>query len=405
MVTNTSLGKALQEARKYIRLSQSAIAEKLNITRQIISAIESGKREISAAELKFFCNVYRISPNDLLGLDVVDHDSEAMSNIDFRMNDDKELTKHDLREIKEFSQRKFPYSSEYFERWEQSFNKYINLSKSPFESIKKIVSTLRRELKQQQPPINLFLMVEELGVIVVPTYLEKVAAVVFYSSKTDRVPPRILVNCNQPVDRQRFSIGHELAHLFLHNKEEAPHPHYFKRQFDKKEIDADMFSAELLMPRELLQQSIEQIKNKPSLEEVVFLLSWLYQVSFLAMSTRLYNLNLITREVFDDLGKIKPSKIESSINKTTNSRPFFPEKHLYSLKKHIFLTQKPWQLNQDVIRKLQEMAYTRYIGEETQGGSIPSILYELEPANIVYEKVTLWVAKEYPLFKDIEQNI
>src|SRR5437588_5625364 len=70
-------------------------------------------------------------------------------------------------------------------------------------------------------------------------------------------PPRILVSSAQPLPRQRFSIGHELAHLLLHEEVLIVHAHYYKRQLDQKEIDADAFSAELIMPRDLLTKSIE----------------------------------------------------------------------------------------------------------------------------------------------------
>jgi hypothetical protein len=51
----------------------------------------------------------------------------------------------------------------------------------------------------------------------------------------------------------------------------------------------------------------------------------------------------------------------------------------------------------DVVRKMQEMAYTRYVGQETQGGAKPAALYSLDPPGKVYERVALWIAKKYPL--------
>lgn len=56
-----------------------------------------------------------------------------------------------------------------------------------------------------------------------------------------------------------------------------------------------------------------------------------------------------------------------------------------------------FRIDQDVVRRLQEIAYTRYVGTQTEGGATPSAAYNLEPANKVYEKVALWFADKYPL--------
>lgn len=400
-MNNDDLGRALQEERKYIRLSQTTVAKLLGVTRQVVSAYESGKREVSAKELQTLCNLFRVSPNDLLGFKPQEHINSSQS-VDFRMNDEfglTDLTDHDKREIEELYLRLTPQTDGHLLHWKKSFQKYSKVLVEPFNTIKQLATVVRKDHEQNQPPINIYLLVEKLGIIITPTYFEKVAAVVFHADEQHNKPPRIVVNSNQPLDRQRFSIGHEVAHLFLHNSETLIHPHVFKRQSEKKEVDADAFAAELLMPSELLKQSIKNLPAKQSPEDAVFLLSYLYQVSFLAMIMRLYSLGLITRTVRDQLMKVKPSKIDGSVNKITGKRPFEAQKHLKSLEMEIGLTQKSKVLDQDTVRKIQEIAYTRYLGEETNGGDIPTVLYDLEPAGIVYEKVVLWIAETYPLFK------
>ncbi|MBL8017143.1 MAG: ImmA/IrrE family metallo-endopeptidase [Ignavibacteria bacterium] len=397
-MTSENLGKCLQEARKHLRLSQTAVAKLLNVTRQVISAYESGKRDISAKELQILCNLFRIYPNDLLGFKPYEHTNIAQG-MDFRMNDDPDLTDHDKREIEEFYLRAIPQNDDHLLRWKKSFQKYSAILTDPFNIVKRLATAIRNDLGQDQPPINVYLLVEKLGVIITPTYFEKVAAVVYHADEKQNKPPRILVNSNQPLDRQRFSISHEVAHLFLHNKDKEVHPHFFKRQSEQKEIDADAFAAELLMPGELVKQSINNLKEKQSVEDAVFLLSYLYQVSFLAMTMRLYNLGSITRTVRDQLAEVKPSKLEGAVNKMTGKCPFEAQKHLKSLEVELGLSQKNKALNQAAVRKIQEIAYTRYLGEETNGGAIPTVLYDLEPAGTVYEKVAFWIAEKYPLFK------
>ncbi|WP_447873682.1 helix-turn-helix domain-containing protein [Serratia fonticola] len=51
------------------------------------------------------------------------------------------------------------------------------------------------------------------------------------------LPPMIFINKNQPLDRYRFTLAHELGHLIMHK---APNPNM--------EAEADTFAAEFLMP-------------------------------------------------------------------------------------------------------------------------------------------------------------
>lgn len=51
------------------------------------------------------------------------------------------------------------------------------------------------------------------------------------------LPPMIFINKNQPLDRYRFTLAHELGHLIMHK---APNPNM--------EVEADTFASEFLMP-------------------------------------------------------------------------------------------------------------------------------------------------------------
>lgn len=64
----------------------------------------------------------------------------------------------------------------------------------------------------------------------------------------------IYVNANEPNYRQRFTIAHELGHALLH-KESSNRMDikYDLGNYHIKEVEANRFAAELLMPREALQ--------------------------------------------------------------------------------------------------------------------------------------------------------
>jgi Zn-dependent peptidase ImmA (M78 family)/transcriptional regulator with XRE-family HTH domain len=400
MLKPAELGKCLQEQRKRVRLSQTAVSDQLKVTRQVVSAYESGKRAVSAQELQLLCNLFRIYPNDLLGF------TRAaavgfVGAVDFRMNEaTAALSDNDRREVAEFLRRIPPDGDAYLSRWRTSHRTYTAARRNPFGSMQQLAEAVRKGADQEEPPINIYLLAERLGVLVTPTYLDKAAAVVHRAdeSRTPPAPPWVLVNCTQPMERQRFSIGHEIAHLFLHQEElVAYHPHYYKRHFDQKEIEADAFAAEVLMPRGLIEESVGRLTVKGPVEVSVILLSSIYQVSFAAMITRLYSLNLISKTVYDHLGKVKPSTLQGTVKTSSGKRLFKAEKFLPTLKDELGISENPRSFNQDVVRKLQEIAYTRYLGQETRGGSTPAALNALEPPNKVYEKVALWVAGNYPM--------
>ena len=66
-LTNESLGSKLKSLRQDVHMEQEIVARVLSIPRTAVSAIEQGKRDLTAMELVELCKLFRISPNDLLG--------------------------------------------------------------------------------------------------------------------------------------------------------------------------------------------------------------------------------------------------------------------------------------------------------------------------------------------------
>ena len=123
------------------------------------------------------------------------------------------------------------------------------------------------------------------------------------SSKT----PIIGVNSTQSPVRQRFTIAHEIGHFVLHRSlplhvdEPASfrierRSHVSTRGDDPKEIEANAFAAELLMPRQALSEDVEDSDALLDLteDEDLSSLANRYQVSAAAMTFRLANLGYIS---------------------------------------------------------------------------------------------------------------
>jgi Zn-dependent peptidase ImmA (M78 family) len=112
------------------------------------------------------------------------------------------------------------------------------------------------------------------------------------------------VNSAHPKTRQRFSIAHEIGHLLLHDGElfvDKVKRINFRDAtsslaIDDKEIEANRFAAELLMPRTLVQSEIKkkmEISPRISPERLIKYLASTFKVSAQAMEYRLKNLGVL----------------------------------------------------------------------------------------------------------------
>ena len=108
-------------------------------------------------------------------------------------------------------------------------------------------------LNKREPVLNIFTLLESNGVIVIEfeDVTNKFDGVSF---KTDRGNPVIVINKNFPNDRKRFTLAHELGHILMHSFGDFPVPTH--RDEKQKEIEANRFASEFLMPAFGIQNSL-----------------------------------------------------------------------------------------------------------------------------------------------------
>ena len=112
------------------------------------------------------------------------------------------------------------------------------------------------------------------------------------------------INSAHANTRQRFTIAHEIGHLVLHkgaifvdksvrlNRDTKS-----ALAIDPREIDANRFAAELLMPTEFVtKEAVKRLSKKSKVSEVLLAdsLASAFEVSTHAMEIRLTNLGIIT---------------------------------------------------------------------------------------------------------------
>ena len=111
-----------------------------------------------------------------------------------------------------------------------------------------------------KPPINVSELAARLGIKVQLENFPNDVSGALYRGKDKSV---IAVNARHGESRQRFTIAHELGHFMLHHDSPAHYDQerqvglHFRAKatgtaWDSKEIEANRFAAELLMPRKLL---------------------------------------------------------------------------------------------------------------------------------------------------------
>lgn len=71
-----TIGKRLAEIRKNRNFKQTDLAEKLNVSQQVISNIERGVTTPDIEQLKKFADIYNISLDDLVGREFWGDDSD-----------------------------------------------------------------------------------------------------------------------------------------------------------------------------------------------------------------------------------------------------------------------------------------------------------------------------------------
>lgn len=103
----------------------------------------------------------------------------------------------------------------------------------------------------------------------------------------------ILINSQHPRGRQHFTIAHELYHLCI---EKDPRPHICQGEKTPSEKNADLFAAEILMPRDGVVGFIppKELETKTISIATILKIEHYYAVSRTALLFRLQNIGVLT---------------------------------------------------------------------------------------------------------------
>ena len=149
---------------------------------------------------------------------------------------------------------------------------------------------IRKKYGIQEPPVNIFDIANNEGIDIV--YFNPDDDTKDVSGLLLKDKKRIYLNADEPAERQAFTLAHELAHYFLnHTPDEYgvyKRNSLYLEEKPPKEKEADLFAAELLMPKDL----IVNVKKRYGIKDYdTLILSKMFGVSRSAMAFRLKNLD------------------------------------------------------------------------------------------------------------------
>jgi Zn-dependent peptidase ImmA (M78 family) len=165
------------------------------------------------------------------------------------------------------------------------------------DKITDTVETLLQRFTIRRPPVPVDKIVKKLNLLLTPLPADdEISGAIV--RKDGRVV--IAVNPAHHINRQRFTIAHELGHYFLHEGLEEHVDENFRvawRNADSSkainwiEIQANRFAAELLMPTKFLESDLDALDKID--KRTVALLATKYVVSPEAMKIRLSQLGIL----------------------------------------------------------------------------------------------------------------
>jgi Zn-dependent peptidase ImmA (M78 family) len=177
------------------------------------------------------------------------------------------------------------------------------MSPAKERQIKRSVEKLLQLAGTSQPPVPIERIAQLRGARVryVPNE-EDISGVLFHENGQTTIG----VNALHPKSRRRFTIAHELGHLELHEGEEVHVDRRFPVVFlrnerssnasDRREMEANAFAAELLMPSSMIRKDLGQITLDYEDDQVIRGLADRYKVSAQAMTFRLIKLGFLQQD-------------------------------------------------------------------------------------------------------------
>ncbi|MEO9533873.1 MAG: XRE family transcriptional regulator [Crocinitomicaceae bacterium] len=241
--------KQLIFAREYRKLSQTELASQINgLSQSNLSKYEKGVGSLSEEIIKKIIEHLGF-PEKFFSKKI----SNKVENAHYRKR--ATITKSDRLDI-EYSNKVIGYLIDQMANaleWPEYSLKSVDLEEGHTPHSAAQFTRRQFGISPDEPVKNINNLLESHGIIVVEfDTIEKFDGVSFIS---DYGYPVIVINKSFSNDRKRFTLAHELGHLILHLDGS-----FIISEFRDKELEANKFASEFLMPAEHIKSSLQNLK-------------------------------------------------------------------------------------------------------------------------------------------------
>jgi Zn-dependent peptidase ImmA (M78 family)/DNA-binding XRE family transcriptional regulator len=344
-LTQESLGRRLQEARKSVALTQQDVAEQLGLSRESLAQIEAGVRSVNSLEIVRLARLYGRSLSAIL-LEEENPEEEPLTAL-FRMQET-------LAESPELREHLVWFSNVFQEA--RTIERLIGddtrllppdyglrdprNNAEAYDQGQELANQERQRLGLGWGPIpDVAEVISQQGVWAVSAQMpDNVSGICLFHST---IGAAVVVNQSHHRSRRRFSYAHEYAHVLADRKSRSASVSSSSNSKELIERRANSFASEFLMPAKGVTELLGRIdKGGPSREtmwffdnsvegesvvepvekrnapgsqdiafhDVAFIADW-FQVSYDAAAYRL-----------SDLGKVNRDKLQSLLEKRQEGR-------------------------------------------------------------------------------------
>jgi Zn-dependent peptidase ImmA (M78 family)/DNA-binding XRE family transcriptional regulator len=314
--------KQLTSARISRGMTMKELAERADLSRQMISNYESGKTIPKAESLLKILSVLNF-PRSFFSNEV----SELTTGATFFRSQTAST-----KRVRDMQKERLKYLFDIYGK----LSSYVNFPKLNLpdilekdiyditeDDIIKKANELRKkwELDLSSPINNLIQVAEKNGIVIAEANMSNQTLDAVSRWIVDR-PFIMLTDNSESAVRRRFNVAHELGHILLHNSIESIHDYSAQDLKNVIEMQANLFASHFLLPSQAFTDSL----LSTSLDYYVDLKKY-WKVSIQAMIYKTYSLNLInddqrlylnkrisankwrTKEPYDDTMPIEKPKL------------------------------------------------------------------------------------------------
>lgn len=269
--------------RKGLDLSQEQLAEKVGVTRATINNYENAKTLPDSKTLCGLARALEVTLDDLLR-----SPSQGLTNFRFRthvsFSQKPQLAAQVLRLLETYNNLEQTVGQPPYAPESTPCHQGLNNEKRIIE----IAAHFRHRLGLGEAPIlNLFASVEDIGLKVLRQPIPIKGFFSLSACSVDQGAFVLINNHEITIERQLFTLAHEIAHLILHRSEYQDNLIVEGTEEEKAQEDvANYFASHLLVPQAEFERMYEMMPNIVKLKQY-------FRVSYQVILTRLAQMKVI----------------------------------------------------------------------------------------------------------------